>query len=1403
MMARKEAELVKEGSVKFFNQELVKHFPHRSAEAIKKARQKTDYRKAVQNFLVELHEAPSSLVKTEAQGRSGPLKVQSQRDVRSAPTMATSNVGPLEKAGRAIERGKHIDEESQIVTKEGLEMDCREAVRNVPVKHQEASSSLMTNDARGRSGTQEPQSLPKDAQSAPGSAASNASHRERAESVLVGCMRVNEESETVSTLCKQRVTAAQAPKREESNSDVKARWTKEEVLKMARKEAELVIEGSAKFLNQELIKHFPHRSVQAIKKTRQKADYRKAVRDSLAELHEAPSSLVTTEAQGGSGPQKVQSLTRDARSAPTKATSSVGQLEKAGHAIVKGMHTDEESQIVTKKSSPKTDCWEVARGVPVESQEASSSSMKKAARDRPEAHEMQGQPTHAISAPEKAASKAVQQEKAGKALVEDRCRREENKTVTRKESLETDHRKAVWNVPVKQQETPSSLVTNDAQGRSGPPEMQSLLKDARSAPENAASNASREEKAGCVVVGCMHGNEESEMDSTSCIQRAAAEQTPERRDSSRQKGRQESGDDFFIDYLLAQTPLNTGAYRARELQELVENAKTIGKVNTRIRLACYLSNIFPCNKQSQACRKQPKKPKKPLSKRKARRKEYAMVQRLWTKHQGRCIEHVLRDTDNSEMPSQSVMEPYWRNIMERQASCTLAYEESLPVQQDGIWAPISCNDVRRSGPRLKTSPGPDGVSARELRAVPDAILMRVFNLILWCGELPEHLLACRTVFIPKSSNAREPGEFRPITISSVITRQLHSILSKRLAVGVQFDPRQRAFFPMDGCAENITYLDLLLRDHKQRHASCYLAMLDVGKAFDSLSHEAIINTLESFNMSRGFIKYIGNLYARSSTSLVGNGWNSKPIHPRSGVKQGDPMSPLLFNMVMDRLLRSLRPEIGCYVGSTKNNAIAFADDLTLFASTPQGLQCLIDDTQRFLTSCGLSLNSAKCKTLSIKGQPKQKTSVIERRSFTTTGREMPSLGRTDEFKYLGVTFTADGRCKQLPQQDLVPMLESLSKAPLKPQQRLHALRTVVLPKLYHRLTLGSVKIGSLNKVDLLIRRNVRKWLDLPNDVPIAFFHAPVSHGGLGIPSIRWQAPWLRWSRLVGINLPNVEPNSTANTFIATEIDRAERRLRVNGQNLRSGKDIEAYWSRKLYESVDGAGLRDAGKCKQAHRWLREPSKLLSGRDFVNLVRLRINALPTRSRTSRGRPEKERQCRAGCGVPETVNHIVQTCHRTHVCRMERHNAVVAYAKRSLHNRGYSVVEEPRLETSAGMRKPDIVANMGHTTIIFDAQVVTDGRNIEEAHATKIRKYSTEELKTRARERFGGSEVHVLAATLNWRGIWSENSLKDLVAMDVLRYRDAALVSTRVGIGSVRAFRLFNRTTSIKAQRKGIG
>lgn len=113
--------------------------------------------------------------------------------------------------------------------------------------------------------------------------------------------------------------------------------------------------------------------------------------------------------------------------------------------------------------------------------------------------------------------------------------------------------------------------------------------------------------------------------------------------------------------------------------------------------------------------------------------------------------------------------------------------------------------------------------------------------------------------------------------------------------------------------------DLLLKDQHRRFHSCCTTSLEVVKAFDSVSHQAIFFLLDAYGFPRDFIAYTEDLYNNSNTY-----W--------------DPLLPILFNIDIDGLLRILPNHISARTDETPINAPAFADDLVRAAPTEKGRQ---------------------------------------------------------------------------------------------------------------------------------------------------------------------------------------------------------------------------------------------------------------------------------------------------------------------------------------------------------------------------------------------------------------------------------------------------------------------------------
>ena len=123
--------------------------------------------------------------------------------------------------------------------------------------------------------------------------------------------------------------------------------------------------------------------------------------------------------------------------------------------------------------------------------------------------------------------------------------------------------------------------------------------------------------------------------------------------------------------------------------------------------------------------------------------------------------------------------------------------------------------------------------------------------------------------------------------------------------------------------------------------------VDIKKAFDSVSHQTLIAAATRMGTPSNLLQYI-DLIHRDSQVFIQT--TSDPIKVAQGVRQGDPLSPILFNAVMDWVLSGLDNGIGIQIQGNphKLSHLAYADDLVLFATTDQQTQCSEYQTRNFI-----------------------------------------------------------------------------------------------------------------------------------------------------------------------------------------------------------------------------------------------------------------------------------------------------------------------------------------------------------------------------------------------------------------------------------------------------------------------
>lgn len=172
---------------------------------------------------------------------------------------------------------------------------------------------------------------------------------------------------------------------------------------------------------------------------------------------------------------------------------------------------------------------------------------------------------------------------------------------------------------------------------------------------------------------------------------------------------------------------------------------------------------------------------------------YAETQVLLRKRQGACVRKNLECEQVVEVVHAERLLREWEGTM---TGPVLPVPPS-PLPHDGsgvdVFYPISATEIKSNSSPLGSAPGPDGITARQLRFVPALLLRVLLNLLMVLKKVPTALKGARTIFKPKKTGAFLPSDFRSITVAPVLLRLLNKILAQRASQLVKLDFRQRVF----------------------------------------------------------------------------------------------------------------------------------------------------------------------------------------------------------------------------------------------------------------------------------------------------------------------------------------------------------------------------------------------------------------------------------------------------------------------------------------------------------------------------------------------------------------------------------------------------------------------------------
>ena len=218
--------------------------------------------------------------------------------------------------------------------------------------------------------------------------------------------------------------------------------------------------------------------------------------------------------------------------------------------------------------------------------------------------------------------------------------------------------------------------------------------------------------------------------------------------------------------------------------------------------------------------------------------------------------------------------------------------------------------------KLKTfsnsAPGQDRLKYRHLRLIDPKceILAALFRHCLTAQDVPSAWKAATTILIHKKNSTADPSNFRRIALMSCLYKLLMSILAKRItnhAINHNLlSPEQKSACPSEGCYKLAFLLESILNDARRQPRPLCLAWLDIRNAFGSIPHAALLTTLTHMGFPPNLVSMISNIYTGASTEVLTPQGKTEAIPIHSGVKQGCPLSAILFNLALELVIRQCK-----------------------------------------------------------------------------------------------------------------------------------------------------------------------------------------------------------------------------------------------------------------------------------------------------------------------------------------------------------------------------------------------------------------------------------------------------------------------------------------------------------------
>ncbi|KAJ9506815.1 hypothetical protein QJQ45_030420 [Haematococcus lacustris] len=429
------------------------------------------------------------------------------------------------------------------------------------------------------------------------------------------------------------------------------------------------------------------------------------------------------------------------------------------------------------------------------------------------------------------------------------------------------------------------------------------------------------------------------------------------------------------------------------------------------------------------------------------------------------------------------------------------------------------------------APGPDGIENEIIKMLPWEMRDTIHQLfiIMWAtGCTPTTWKTSDTCLLYKDKGQEtDLNSYRPVGLANTVYKLWTSLITKTLSEYAEangmLSKNQAGFRSHRNTTQQLQMLVMALEDAKLAKADIYALLVDFTSAFNTTCQDKLLWIMHDLGFPTDATDAVKDLYTGATTRFRTPYGPTDPVPVDRGTIQGDSLSPFLFLIYIEPLLRWL--QVGARGYKFKSAAadsgdratvssIDYADDIAILCNTLRNLRCQADKLSAFsdwghliishsktLATAALhhSVETGMCSNAA----EADKRARQQLQTVSLQGKPVTYHRPTSPFTYLGVliTMTLDWKPQHTAMiTQLRHKLERLRRSFASARQAIHIIRTAIIPSLAYSFCAVPCTPGDLELYDRSINQCVKLKLRLPLGTPNAIVREDAGKLGMGISS---------------------------------------------------------------------------------------------------------------------------------------------------------------------------------------------------------------------------------------------------------------------------------------------------------------